>query len=83
MRETVYLIDGSAYIYRAYHAIAPLSNSKGLPTNGVLGFINMIKKLRNDKNPSHQAIAFDSRGKVFRPNCMLSTRLTDHRCLTT
>jgi len=66
MKEEIYLIDGSAYIYRAYHAIAPLSNSSGLPTNAVLGFINIIKRLIREKAPRYLAVAFDSRGPVFR-----------------
>lgn len=66
MKEEIYLIDGSAYIYRAYHAIAPLSNSKGMPTHAVLGFINMVKRLLREKKPEYIAIAFDSRGPVFR-----------------
>lgn len=66
MKEEIYLIDGSAYIYRAYHAIAPLSNSKGVPTHAVLGFINMIKRLIREKNPKYLAMAFDTRGPVFR-----------------
>ena len=66
MKEEVYLIDGSAYIYRAYHAIVPLSNSKGLPTHAVLGFINIIKRLIREKNPKHLVVAFDSKGSVFR-----------------
>lgn len=66
VKEEIYLIDGSAYIYRAYHAISPLSNSKGTPTHAVLGFINMVKKLINDKTPKHMVAVFDSKGKVFR-----------------
>ncbi|MGB3211620.1 MAG: DNA polymerase I [Desulforhopalus sp.] len=66
MKEEIYLIDGSAYIYRAYHAIAPLSNSKGVPTHAVLGFINMVNRLVREKKPKYLAIAFDSRGPVFR-----------------
>ncbi len=66
MQEEVYLIDGSSYIYRAYHAIAPLSNSKGMPTHAVLGFINMLKRLIRERQPRFLAIAFDSRGPVFR-----------------
>ncbi|MDK9709214.1 MAG: DNA polymerase I [Desulforhopalus sp.] len=66
MQEEVYLIDGSSYIYRAYHAIAPLSNSKGVPTHAVLGFVNMVKRLIREKQPKYLAIAFDSRGPVFR-----------------
>lgn len=66
MGEEIYIIDGSAYIYRAYHAIAPLSNSKGVPTHAVLGFINMVKRLIREKAPKYLAIAFDTRGPVFR-----------------
>jgi DNA polymerase-1 len=66
VQEEVYLIDGSAYIYRAYHAIAPLTNSKGTPTNAVLGFVSMVKRLIREKQPTFLAIAFDSRGPVFR-----------------
>ena len=64
--QEIYLIDGSSYIYRAYHAIAPLSSSKGQPTHAVLGFINMVKRLIREKNPAFLAIAFDSHGPVFR-----------------
>ena len=66
VKEEIYLIDGSAYIYRAYHAIAPLSNSKGVATHAVLGFINMVKRLIREKNPKYLVMAFDSRGPVFR-----------------
>jgi len=66
VQHEVYLIDGSAYIYRAYHAIAPLSTSRGVPTHAVLGFVNMVRRLMRDKQPAYLAIAFDSRGPVFR-----------------
>lgn len=66
MKEEIYLIDGSAYIYRAYHAVAPLSNSKGKYTHAVFGFINILRKLLREKNPQYMAVAFDSRGPVFR-----------------
>lgn len=62
----IYLIDGSAFIYRAFHAVAPLTNSEGFQTNAVFGFVNMLNKLLKDKQPSHIVVAFDSRGKVFR-----------------
>jgi len=65
-RETVYLVDGSSYIYRAYHAIRNLSNSKGFPTNAILGFTKMILKLFNDKEPTYVAIVFDTKGPTFR-----------------
>jgi DNA polymerase-1 len=66
LSEEIYVIDGSAYIYRAYHAIAPLSNSSGVPTHAVLGFVNMVNRLLREKSPKYLAIAFDSKGPVFR-----------------
>ena len=66
MSKEVYLIDGSAYIYRAYHAIAPLSNSRGQPTHAVFGFVNIVHRLLREKTPEYMAVAFDSRGPVFR-----------------
>ncbi|TKB23563.1 DNA polymerase I [Desulfopila sp. IMCC35006] len=66
MKEEIYIIDGSAYIYRAYHAIAPLSNSSGVSTHAVLGFVTMVKRLIREKNPKYLVMAFDSRGPVFR-----------------
>jgi len=64
--KEIYLIDGSAFIYRAFHAVAPLTNSDGFQTNAVFGFVSMLNRLLKDKEPSHVAVAFDSRGKVFR-----------------
>jgi len=66
MPTEIYLIDGSAFIYRAFHALAPLTNAEGFQTNAVFGFVNMVNKLIREKRPSHVAVAFDSRGKVFR-----------------
>ena len=66
MNEEVYLIDGSAYIYRAFHGVKPLSNSRGLQTNAVFGFINIFRRLLREKGPRYVAVAFDSRGEVFR-----------------
>ncbi len=65
-RETVYLVDGNSYIHRAYHAIRDLSNSKGLPTNAIFGFTNMILKLVEEKKPKYLAIVFDTKGPTFR-----------------
>jgi DNA polymerase-1 len=62
----LYLIDGSAYIYRAYHAIKPLSNSHGLPTHAVFGFIAILRRLLKERNPRYLAVAFDTKGPVFR-----------------
>jgi DNA polymerase I len=66
VNNEVYLIDGSAYIYRAYHAITPLTTSKGVPTHAVFGFVNIVHRLLREKNPAYMAVAFDSRGPVFR-----------------
>ncbi|MCF6290092.1 MAG: DNA polymerase I [Desulfobacterales bacterium] len=62
----IYLIDGSAYIYRAYHAIAPLSNKSGLPTHAVLGFTNILLRVLRDKAVEYLAVAFDAKGPTFR-----------------
>jgi len=64
--EEIYLIDGSAYIYRAYHAIAPLSNSNGLPTHAVYGFTTILRRIMRERRPECLAVAFDTRGPVFR-----------------
>jgi len=64
--KTLYLIDGTAYIHRAYHAIRALTNSKGLPTNAVFGFARMILKLIEDHSPEYAAMLFDVKGPTFR-----------------
>ena len=64
--KTLYLIDGSAYIYRAYHAIRNLSNSKGMATNAAFGFTRMLIKLIKDKSPQYAAMFFDAKGPTFR-----------------
>jgi len=65
-KEIVYLIDGSSYIHRAYHAIRNLSNSKGFPTNVIFGFTKMILKLLADTAPKYIAVVFDAKGPTFR-----------------
>ena len=62
----IYLIDGSSYIHRAYHAIRSLSNSRGIPTNATFGFTKMLLKVIKDKKPAFMAVVFDSRGPTFR-----------------
>ena len=64
--KTLYLLDGNSYIHRAFHAIRNLSNSKGLPTNAILGFTKMLIKLLDDKSPDYVAVAFDVKGPTFR-----------------
>lgn len=63
---TLYLIDGTAYIHRAYHAIRGLTNSKGLPTNAVFGFTRMLIKLMAERRPEYAAMLFDAKGPTFR-----------------
>ena len=64
--EPIYLIDGNAYIHRAYHAIPPLSNKAGLPTNATYGFTNILLRVLRERSPRYLAIAFDSKGPTFR-----------------
>ncbi len=64
--KTIFLIDGSAYIYRAFHAIRHLSSSSGLPTNAVYGFTRMLLKLFEDREPRFATICFDAKGPTFR-----------------
>src|SRR3989338_9617645 len=66
MAKTLYLVDGSGYIFRAYYAIRPLSNSKGLPTNALYGFTSMLLKLVREEKPDHIACVFDVARKTFR-----------------
>lgn len=65
-RKKLYLIDGNSYIYRAYFAIPYLSNSKGVPTNAIYGFTNMLMKVIKDEAPDYLVIAFDSKGPTRR-----------------
>ncbi len=60
------LVDGSSYLFRAYHAMPNFTNSKGEPTGTIYGVVNMIKRLLNDYEPEHIAVVFDAKGKTFR-----------------
>lgn len=62
----IVLVDGSSYLYRAYHALPPLTNSRGEPTGAVKGVINMIRRLLKDYPGSPVAVVFDAKGKTFR-----------------
>jgi len=64
--QTIYLIDGTAYIHRAFHAIRGLSTSTGLPSNAAYGFARMLIKLIQDRTPAYAAIFFDSKAPTFR-----------------
>lgn len=60
------LVDGSSYLYRAYHAFPPLTNSAGEPTGAMYGVLNMLRSLMLQYKPSHVAVVFDAKGKTFR-----------------
>jgi DNA polymerase-1 len=60
------LVDGSSYLYRAFHAMPSLTNSKGLNTGAIYGVINMLRRLIKDFQPEHMAVVFDAKGKTFR-----------------
>jgi len=65
-KETLYLIDGSSYIYRAYFAIRHLSSPNGFPTNALYGFTQMLLKVIKDRRPDHIAVVFDVGRTTFR-----------------
>ncbi len=60
------MVDGSSYLFRAYHAMPGFSNSRGQPTGTIYGVINMIRRLLKDYEPQHIVIIFDAKGKTFR-----------------
>ncbi|NWF94485.1 MAG: DNA polymerase I [Syntrophaceae bacterium] len=65
-RPRLFLIDGSSYIFRAFYAIGHLSNSKGLPTNAIFGFTQMLLKVLKDHRPDYLTVVFDAKGPTFR-----------------
>jgi DNA polymerase-1 len=65
-RPKLVLVDASSYLYRAFHALPPLSNSRGEPTGAVLGVLNMLLKLYKEESPQFIAVVFDAPGRTFR-----------------
>ncbi|HBQ05261.1 MAG TPA: DNA polymerase I [Halomonas sp.] len=65
-RAPIVLVDGSSYLYRAFHALPPLTTSNGQPTGAVKGVLNMLKRLMKDYPDSPMAVVFDAPGKTFR-----------------
>ncbi|MCH8156516.1 MAG: DNA polymerase I [Nitrospinae bacterium] len=65
-RKSLYLIDGSSYIFRAFFGIRPLSTAKGFPTNALYGFITMLQKVIREESPDYLVVTFDSPEKTFR-----------------
>ena len=64
--KKIFLIDGSSYLYRAFHAMPPLSTSSGMPTGAVKGVVNMLRNLRKENPNAHYLSIFDAKGKNFR-----------------
>ncbi len=64
--KPVVLVDGSSYLYRAFHALPPLTNAAGEPTGAIYGVVNMLHKLLDEYDPEHVAVVFDAKGKTFR-----------------
>jgi len=65
-KNTLYLVDGSSYLYRAFHALPNLTNSRGEPTGALLGVANMLRRLLNEDDPEYIAVVFDAKGPTFR-----------------
>jgi DNA polymerase I len=65
-RPDLVLVDGSSYLYRAFHALPPFTNSRGEPTGAVFGVLNMLSKFLKDYDPERIAVVFDAPGKTFR-----------------
>ena len=68
MKDRIFVIDGSSYLYRAFHAMPPLSTSTGQPTGAVKGVTNMLMNLKKDSEGSPIIVVFDAKGKTFRNN---------------
>mgnify|MGYP000013951317 CR=1 FL=1 len=66
MQKKLLLIDGSSFLFRAYHAVPPLSNAKGMPTNAIFGVANMLRRLRSNHNTDYFTVVFDAPGGTFR-----------------
>ncbi len=64
--KLIVLVDGSSYLYRAFHAMPALTNSRGEPTGAVYGVANMLRRLLSEYEPQHVAVIFDAKGKTFR-----------------
>ena len=66
MKDRIFIIDGSSYLYRAYHAMPPLTTSDGRPTGAIKGVTNMLMTLKKDSEGSPIIVTFDAKGKTFR-----------------
>ncbi|EJN00893.1 DNA polymerase I [Herbaspirillum sp. YR522] len=76
MQKTLLLVDGSSYLYRAFHALPDMRNAEGAPTGALYGIINMLRRLRNDYPASYVACVFDAKGKTFRDDLYADYKAT-------
>src|SRR5579872_5432717 len=77
-RQQLFLVDGSNYIFRAFFALPPLNNSRGMPTNAVFGFIRMFFKLIKEHHPTHIGAIFDSPKRTFRDDLFAEYKANRH-----
>ncbi|MFK7892583.1 MAG: DNA polymerase I [Granulosicoccus sp.] len=73
------LVDGSAYLYRAFHAMPPLTTASNQPTGAIYGVVNMLRRLVADYQPKHMAVVFDASGKTFRDDIYADYKATRER----
>ncbi len=76
MHKTLLLVDGSSYLYRAFHAMPDLRNAEGAPTGALYGMINMLRRLRSDYPAAYIACVFDAKGKTFRDDLYADYKAT-------
>ncbi|MFZ1180191.1 MAG: DNA polymerase I [Herbaspirillum sp.] len=76
MQNTLLLVDGSSYLYRAFHALPDMRNAEGAPTGALYGIINMLRRLRHDYPASYIACIFDAKGKTFRDDLYAEYKAT-------
>src|SRR4051794_4513234 len=74
--KTLLLVDGSSYLYRAYHALPDLRNRNGEPTGAIYGVLNMLRKLHKDFPSEYSACIFDAKGKTFRDDMYADYKAT-------
>ena len=79
--KKIFLIDGSSYLYRAFHAMPPLTTSTGLPTGAVKGVTNMLRNLRKENPDSYYLSIFDAKGKIFVTIFIKTIKLIAPQCL--
>ena len=76
MQNTLLLVDGSSYLYRAFHALPDMRNAEGAPTGALYGMINMLRRLRSDYPAAYIACVFDAKGKTFRDDMYAEYKAT-------